>query len=254
LSDNTRQYQWIVMIQGGLDALLPDFVGGDLLWYPDPTDDRVRRGPDVMVALGRPKGHRGSYKQWEEDGVAPQVLFEIISPSNSGPKMARKRAFYERHGVQEYYEYDPERNRSRGWVRGGDQLIEIAHLDGWTSPLLGIRFVTRGPELQIFRPDGRPFRTFLQIQTEAEEVEARAEREQQRAEREQQRAEREQQRAEQEHQRAEQEHQRAEQERQRAERADARAAAAGQRAAEEKERAERLAERLRALGVDPDAV
>ena len=28
-----------------------------------------------MAAFGRPKGYRGSYKQWEEDGIAPQVGF-----------------------------------------------------------------------------------------------------------------------------------------------------------------------------------
>ncbi|HMZ80299.1 MAG TPA: hypothetical protein PLL06_11415, partial [Acidobacteriota bacterium] len=35
MAENTLQYEWIVMIKGGLDAVLPnDFVAGDLLWYP----------------------------------------------------------------------------------------------------------------------------------------------------------------------------------------------------------------------------
>ncbi len=226
LSDNTRQYQWIVTIQGGLDALLPDFVGGDLLWYPDPTSDKVRAAPDVLVALGRPKGHRGSYKQWEEDGVAPQVLFEIISPGNSGPELARKRGFYTRHGVQEYYELDPDRNLLRGWVRGDDQLIEIANVDGWTSPLLGIRFHTGPDEPRLLHPDGRTFRTFRQVQTDERRVAAAAE----------------------------QERQRAEQERQRAERAIARAEVERRSAEQARAQASRLAARLRALGVDPDTL
>ena len=61
-----------------------------------------------MVAFGRPKGYRGSYKQWEEDGIAPQVVFEILSPGNRRDEMVRKFAFYERYGVEEYYIYDPD--------------------------------------------------------------------------------------------------------------------------------------------------
>src|SRR6266705_5152300 len=38
IADNTKQFRWIVTIQGGLDALLradPQvFLAGDLLWYP----------------------------------------------------------------------------------------------------------------------------------------------------------------------------------------------------------------------------
>ncbi len=38
MSENTKQFQLIVKIQGGLDALFKDnenvFVAGDLLWYP----------------------------------------------------------------------------------------------------------------------------------------------------------------------------------------------------------------------------
>ena len=55
--------------------------------------------PDVMVAFGRPRGDRGSYKQWEEGGVAPHVVFEVMSPGNRAGKMAKKFLFYERHGV-----------------------------------------------------------------------------------------------------------------------------------------------------------
>jgi hypothetical protein len=31
-----------------------------------------------MVAVGRPKGHGGSYMQWLEGGAAPQVVFEVL--------------------------------------------------------------------------------------------------------------------------------------------------------------------------------
>ena len=61
-----------------------------------------------MVVFGRPKGDRGSYKQWEEENIAPQVVFEILSPSNDRFEMSRNLLFFERHKIEEYYLYDPE--------------------------------------------------------------------------------------------------------------------------------------------------
>jgi Uma2 family endonuclease len=47
-----------------------------------------------MVAFGRPKGYRGSYKQWEGDNIPPQVVFEVLSPGNSPAEMDLKFQFY----------------------------------------------------------------------------------------------------------------------------------------------------------------
>ena len=46
---------------------------------------------------------------------------------------------------------------------GRDGLKPIAEMDGWASPLLGIRFDCSGPELKIEYPDGRPFLTFTEL-------------------------------------------------------------------------------------------
>ncbi|MBA4466810.1 Uma2 family endonuclease, partial [Cylindrospermopsis raciborskii CS-506_A] len=62
-----------------------------------------------MVVFGRPKAHRGSYRQWEEDNIPPQVVFEILSPGNTQDEMDKKKLFYLKHGVEEYYVYDPDR-------------------------------------------------------------------------------------------------------------------------------------------------
>ena len=127
MSDNTLQFQWIVTLQGGLDALFRDdpdvFVAGDLLWYPVEGDNTVRAAPDVMVVFGRPKGYRGSYKQWEEDGIAPQVVFEVLSPHNRVGEMVAKFQFYDRFEVEEYYLFDPDRIDLSGWIRRGEDLV-----------------------------------------------------------------------------------------------------------------------------------
>jgi len=194
MSDNTLQFQWIVTLQGGLDALFRDdpdvFVAGDLLWYPVEGDNTVRAAPDVMVVFGRPKGYRGSYKQWEEDGIAPQVVFEVLSPNNRVGEMVAKFQFYDRFGVEEYYLFDPDRIDLSGWIRRGDDLIALDQADGWTSPRLGVRFDLSSGDLQVFGPDGRPFATYVELVAQREQERQRAQQEHLRAQQEHLRAER----------------------------------------------------------------
>ena len=178
IADNTLQYRWIVTIQGNLAALLRDrpdvFVAGDHLIYPVEGKPMRRVAPDVYVAFGRPKGDRGSYKVWEEGGVFPQVVFEVRSPENRAGKMARKLAFYDRYGAEEYYDYDPDRNRLRAYRRDGDQLDEVEVGAELASPLLGIRFRPGEPELVVRLPDGRPFLSYEEVFDSRDQAEGRA--------------------------------------------------------------------------------
>jgi Uma2 family endonuclease len=167
IADNTLQFRWITTIEGNLEGLFrknPNvFVAGDLLWYPVEGHPEIRTAPDAMVAFGRPKGHRQSYLQWLEGGVAPQVVFEVLSPRNTPTEMLRKLGFYERYGVEEYYLYDPHGVELLGWQREGGHLLEIPQTDGWISPRLGTRFDLSGEELQIFDPDGERFLTYVEL-------------------------------------------------------------------------------------------
>lgn len=194
MADNTRQFRWIVTIQGGIDALFKDdpnvFVAGDLLWYPVEGRPDISRAPDTMVAFGRPKGDRLSYLQWIEGGVAPQVVFEVLSPRNTRAEMARKLQFYDTYGVEEYYLYDPDGGELTGWRRVGGRLSVIEQIDGWVSPRLGVRFALVAGELELYRPDGERFRTYIELEREREQARERAETERLRAETERLRAER----------------------------------------------------------------
>jgi hypothetical protein len=231
-ADNTLRWDWMVKIVGELRELYAGqevFVAGDLFWYPVKGDPKTVQAPDALVVFGRPPGYRSSYKQWEEAGIAPQVVFEVLSPSNTHEEMDAKRNFYDRHGVEEYYLINPYKNTAMGWVRVEGKYQHVYPIGGYVSPRLGIRFEDNG-ELRIYTPDGREFRTreerVEEIQEELrktalafEEVRTRAiEAERQTT------AERE---------RAQQEHERAEQERQ---------------------AREALAAKLRELGVDPATV
>jgi Uma2 family endonuclease len=216
MSDNTLQFKWIVTIEGGIDALFIDdpnvFVAGDLLWYPVVEQPSIRTAPDVLAVFGRPKGYRGSYRQWEEDGIPPQVVFEVLSPGNRAGEMERKFRFYELHGVEEYYIYDPDRGDLVGWLRAGGILEEIPKMSGFESPRLKVRFEPGegADNLKIIGPDGEPFLTYTELVKQRNAVRQRAE-EQVRIAEEQARI-----------------------------------------AEEQTQRADRLAARLRELGVEPD--
>jgi Putative restriction endonuclease len=145
------------------------FVAGDLLWYPIEGNPKRRVAPDVMVVFDRPKGDRCSYKQWLEANIAPQVVFEILSPGNTANEMASKLAFYDRHDVEEYYIYDPDTNALTGWERENGYLTEILVMQDWISPRLGIKFdLSAAPELQIYQPNGELFSSFEQVSRELE--------------------------------------------------------------------------------------
>ncbi len=277
MAENTLQFQWIVTIQGGLDAQYRDdpavFVAGDLLWYPVEGDPTIRQAPDALVAFGRPKGYRGSYMQWEEDGVAPQVVFEVLSPGNRAGEMQRKFEFYQRYGVEEYYLYDPDRVLLSGWLRNGDALTKIPIMQGWTSPRLGIRFELAEDELTILHPDGSRFLTYVESVEQREEeakqrraaVRARAREEKRRIAAEQgladetsRREAAEQARVEETSRREAAEQARVEETARRAAAEQARVEEAARRAAAEQDKlnaeatVERLREQLRRLGIKPN--
>ncbi|MGC1396073.1 MAG: Uma2 family endonuclease [Coleofasciculaceae cyanobacterium] len=192
MADNTKQFRWIVVIKENLEILFTNvadvFVAGDLLWYPVKGDNKIRQAPDIMVAFGRPKGDRGSYKQWEEANIPPQVVFEILSPGNRLKEMTKKLHFYERYGVEEYYIYDPDRIDLVGLQRLGDHLEVIEEINGWVSPRLGIKFELNSDTLAIFSPSGERFLTPVELdqlrqqeQQRADEAVAQLQQEQQRA-------------------------------------------------------------------------
>src|SRR5262249_11299532 len=141
LSDNSKQFRWIFVLYGNIAALFRDvddvLVGGDMLWYPVEGEPGIRIAPDVFVVFGRPKGDRGSYMQWLESGVPMTVAFEFLSPGNTLEEMIEKHTFYEEHGVEEYYIYNPDTNHLFVYLRRGEMLRRILPVHNFVSPRLG---------------------------------------------------------------------------------------------------------------------
>ncbi len=201
MAENTEQYRWIVIIKENLEVLFAGddnvFIAGDLLWYPVRSKIISPTAPDVMVIFGRPKGKRSSYRQWNEENIPPQIVFEILSPSNNADEMERKLEFYNTYGVEEYYIYNPQTFQFDGWVRQNGNLTKLWEIDDFISPRMGIKFEIAQGELVIYRPDGQRFLSSVELEQRFQEERLRAQRAELLLEQERQRAEQERQRAEQ---------------------------------------------------------
>lgn len=189
MSDNTTHGDAMSYLRGAIEVLIADdpnaFAATDHLWYYQEGDPARRVAPDVFVVFGRPRRHRGGYRQWAEEGIAPQIVFEVVSPNNRSVT-AEKLFLYESLGVEEYYVYDPgyspsgdldvARRSLRGFRRhahGGVELLP--DLIAKTSPRLGLGFGwdTDGL-LSLIRPDGTIFPRYVEAVARADEAVARA--------------------------------------------------------------------------------
>ena len=75
-----------------------------LFYQEDESDDTVVQPDILIVCEGKkigPESCRG----------APDLVVEILSPSNSAMEMEQKFELYRKAGVREYWVVDPERNR-----------------------------------------------------------------------------------------------------------------------------------------------
>jgi len=231
LGENTLQVKWIIDLYTGFDLLFRHrddvFLASDLFWYPVEGDPRTVRAADVMIVFGRPKGERLSYKQWEEEGVAPQIAIEVLSPSNRGLELKKKFRFYEQFDVEEYYTYDPDSDELVVYLRDNDRLKAVKNVRSFRSPRLGIQFEfpSDGP-IRVLDPQGKRFRNHRDLHDDYERVIAEKEEQFRLAKYEGKRAEAEAKRAE----------------------------AEAKRAEAEAKRAESYRDKLRAAGIDPDAV
>lgn len=243
LGEGTEHIDWILRILAHLMERFLDepnvSVHGDLFWYPVKGKPGIRTAPDTMVIFGRPPSKRSSYLQWKEEGIAPQFVMEVESPGNTAEEMARRLEFFETYGVQEYYVYDFTRSRLYGYLRNRHGVLTpIPEMNGWVSPLAGIRFELRDGELRLQHPDGSEFDPLVDALRERRRLREEQDRIQSRSKLLNSRVES-----------AESERDRL---RRQAAELNERARLESERAQTERERAERLAARLRQLGVDPE--
>jgi Uma2 family endonuclease len=95
--------QFHAYLQGKTCKVYPAPVDVRLFYTEDESDDTVVQ-PDIVVICDEkkraPEGCRG----------APDLVIEILSPSNTAIEMERKFKLYRQAGVREYWVVDPEDN------------------------------------------------------------------------------------------------------------------------------------------------
>ncbi len=264
MANSENHYDYITILVANLRRFYRErahevAVFGDIAWYPVRGNNEIWKAPDVMVCFGVPQRrerNRNSYAQHLEYGVAPSVVFEIDSDTNTEAEIEKKREWYEQYGVEEFYWLFTDPADARVFIREGNRLVEQTAFFQWTSPLLGIRLEWSTITLHMFNPDRtlmRPTEEHAAILEErarlAEEHAASLEKRAKLAEEQARLAEAQ---AKQEAQRAKFAQEQVKLAEEQIEQEAQARQLAEQRAEQEKQRAEQLAAMLRQLGVDPD--
>jgi hypothetical protein len=132
-------------------------VDGGFAWY----------APDLFVVIGAPRRPLYNYSPRQE-GVVPQVVFEISSENSLAKDLGEKRQAYERLGIPEYFLFDSEgcwhQPVLQGFrlVRGAYVPMQPASDGGLSSAQLEVRLVPKGPMLRLIDQTNAPVPTRLE--------------------------------------------------------------------------------------------
>ena len=93
--------EFYAFLKGKPCQVIPSPFDVRLFYEEDESDDTVVQ-PDLVVVCDR--------KKFGEEGCrgAPDLVVEILSPSNTATEMSRKFKLYQKAGVREYWVVDPE--------------------------------------------------------------------------------------------------------------------------------------------------
>ena len=141
---------------------LDAYVGGNCFMYPEEGKHKVFVSPDIFVAYGVAKEPpRDTWKVWEE-GKVPDFILEVTSKSTRKEDERKKKDFYERYGVPEYWQFDPTGDYLdpilKGRTLGADgryRELELEERDGGLcclSQVLGLDLRLEGKRLRFFDP------------------------------------------------------------------------------------------------------
>jgi Uma2 family endonuclease len=241
-SDATRDYllYCVAVLENYFKSRRGVYVSGNLFIYYREGDPKQVISPDVFVVFGVNQRKRKSYKTWQEGNHLPSFVLEVTSYSTRKQDEVAKPELYARLGVQEYFQYDPTSDYLEPQLKG-QRLVDgvyqpIAMTQNWLglncihSQTLGLDLCLELPNPSIgLAPVAMSLRFYDPLTHEKllsydELAQARQDVMQEVLV---------------ERQKVEAERQKAEAERQKAE--------------AERQKAERLAEKLRSLGIDPDA-
>jgi Uma2 family endonuclease len=157
----------------------PDvYVSGDMFLYFVEGDPRSVVSPDVYVVKGASKKVRRTYKFWEEGGRGPCFVIEVTSDSTRNEDLVKKKALYERLGVEEYLLYDPLGEyldpKIQGYrlVHGRYQPIRQEFDGSLASLSTGVSFRMEADKIRaVDTASGRPFLRYAEISAQQRTLE-----------------------------------------------------------------------------------
>lgn len=175
MGETAIHFKQITLLFNLLEAFLAlrhdVLLAADLVVYYEESQPQKWYAPDVFVCFGVDNGLRRTFKAWEE-GVFPQVVFEVASSSTFEIDLGGKRLEYARLGVQEYYLLDPHREYLpaplMAFHQNEGRLMSVSvHNDRVLSPLLGLEIVDAGELFRLFDPQKNRFlRTLAEAEAE----------------------------------------------------------------------------------------
>jgi len=120
--------EFYTYLKGKTCKVFPSPFDVRLFYEEDDSDDTVVQ-PDVIVVCDLKKlgeeGYRG----------APDLVVEILSPSNTAIEMERKLLLYKKAGVQEYWIVDPkDKHISIYTLKTGEYTLHICRLNDIARP------------------------------------------------------------------------------------------------------------------------
>jgi Uma2 family endonuclease len=145
------------------------------------------RGPDVFVVLGAEKRDRRSWAIWEEGGMYPNVVIELLSSSTTTVDRGTKKELYQDvWRVPNYFWFHPETMEFAGFhlVNGKYEIITPTDTGWLWSDQLELFLGIHAQQLRWFSEQGQLIPLPEEQERQAKEQERQAkEQAQQRAER-----------------------------------------------------------------------
>ncbi|HVW38204.1 MAG TPA: Uma2 family endonuclease [Pirellulales bacterium] len=160
------------------------YISGNMMLYYVRGEPAKCVSPDVFVVRGveRDKDRR-TYRVWEEEGRAPELVIEVTSRSSKKEDTKEKFALYrDVLGVREYFLFDPFgeyiKPRLKGYRLSGGEYLPIEPVDGrLPSEVAGLHLESHGRELRFYDPQQKRWvPTAMEGWDEAERQRTEAER------------------------------------------------------------------------------
>ncbi len=165
MGETAFHFKLITLFYGLLDAYFSTpnnaLVAANMMVYYEKGNTKRWLAPDIFVCFGVENHLRRVFKVWEE-GVFPQVVFEIASENTFENDLGGKRLDYARLGVEEYYLLDPEReylpSPLMAFHRQNGRLLS-ANVENKRilSPLLNLEIVDTDRSFRLFNPQTQEF-------------------------------------------------------------------------------------------------